>query len=72
MTILYPPRREQCCGTCRYWQSEHTDDAQHFHEGQKAQGYCRRHAPALVTGDWLFPAIASTQWCGEWAPKEGQ
>lgn len=64
MTIPYPPRREQECGNCRYWVKDFLPD--------DYKGHCHRHAPALTTGDWLFPATNSPDWCGEWAPQEDQ
>jgi len=67
----YPPLAEQECGNCRYSRATigRSDDVLS----------CRRHAPTLTevrqsdqdkTCWGWFPAVASSIWCGEWAPQE--
>lgn len=72
MKTNYPPRREQRCKNCFF----------SFELGKGAEGQalleCRRSAPpASSKRDVLdytayWPEVAILDWCGEWAPVEGQ
>lgn len=48
------------CGNCRFYQT--------------AESECRRYAPSPAEGDKKahWPTVAMDDWCGEYAPREGQ
>ncbi len=64
------------CAACEYYQSDPPDEISMPARGKPRRGQCRRHSPALVYDKRFrlaecstFPAVALTDWCGEFSPR---
>jgi len=63
------------CNTCEYSKFQRTNE---FGESVTLlKGICRRFPPQYTVrgpswGDYMFPTVEGTDWCGEWKEMEGR
>lgn len=68
-------RMRKNCNTCEYSKFQRTNE---FGESVTLlKGICRRFPPQYTVrgpswGDYMFPTVEGTDWCGEWKEMEGR